>query len=205
MQDDRPHEDGGAGASRQPSVEVPETENDPRDYRFDPTQTAASAALWDDAHRGARDEWDATEALAREAPRHGWTRDTPLVRELILTAAYRLEAAGSSEAVGAALLPQHDPPDGPCYPPKFRDRSAGALALLDAVAASAGEPAALARANDFLFEARHGNGRDRAERAAAAYRAVAAPAAVIGGDPDDARDLAMRSLLPAWTPPSSQG
>lgn len=193
-------EEGSApagGLSAGPAVQEPVSDR-PGRYVFDPTDAVAARDLWDDAHRGARDEWDATEGLARESPRHGWTRDTPLVRELILSAAYQLVAAAPGEAAGAVLRPQHDPPDGPCYPPAFRVRSPGALALLEAVAASAREPMAIARANDVLFEARHGRGRERAERAAEAYRVLAAQAAA-GLDPDDARDLAARSLLRAWT------
>ena len=189
----------GPGTAGQPSHGAsPDAPNDGAGpYEFDPADGAAARDLWNDAHRGATDEWDATEALSEQAPQHGWTRDTPLVRELIFSAAYRLAPAGPGEPPGAVLRPQHNPPDGPCYPPAFRDRAAGALELLD-TAAAAGEPAAAARAHDVQFEARHGNSRDHAERAAEAYRTVAAHAGD-GRDPDDALDLAARSMLRAWT------
>jgi len=198
VQDDQAADGGDGSAAPSHAADDASATDDLAVYRFDPSAVTAASALWDEAHSGARYEWHAVEALAELAPPRGWSRETPLVRELIFTAAYRLDPAGPGENAGAVLGPQRDPPDGPCYPPAFRDRTADSLALLDAVASRAREPAAAARVNDVLFEARHGNGRRRAESAASAYRALAASAAT-GPDPDDARDLAARSLLRAWT------
>jgi hypothetical protein len=156
---DDPDDDLHLAAGKDPTAEdLP--------YSFDPADVEVAAELIEQAYAENDNDFGRVHAIIEEAGRRGLAFEHPLVREVSWVASYHLAwldkgKAGtilSSTGFGRAS-----------WPPDPRSVAPAVVQLMESLADRLTHPAAVARVNDLLFEGRHGNGRDRAQRAAEAY------------------------------------
>lgn len=140
-----------------------------RRYAFDAADIDLAVALLEKAYAEQDDDFARIHAVIEDAGIRGMDRDHPLVRELEAMAGYELgwlDKGKPGAELGSIAY------ERPAWPPEPRSVGPDVVELWDALATRLTEPAAVARVNDLLFEGRHGNGRDRAQRAAEAYMEV---------------------------------
>jgi hypothetical protein len=161
----------------------------PAPYQFDPADVAVATTVVDAAFAKTLDGYFAASAITEAAAAHNLTKDSPLVRKLVLAASYplRLERGGRP---GCNLEPAAGE-GAASWPPAIRSVEQPVVELWRAVAATATAPAAVARFEDLLFCRRDGNGLARATRAAEAYLDAA--------DRGDLNMDAVEAIVRAWT------
>jgi hypothetical protein len=162
---------------------------EPAPYNFDPAVVAVATRVVDRAFAKALDGFLAASAITEAAAAHNLSKDSPLVRELVLAASYplRLDRGGRP---GCDLGPAAG--EGTAsWPPTIRTVKEPVVELWRAIAATATAPAAVARFEDLLFCRRDGDGLARATRAAQAYVEAAGRGEL---DMD-----AVEAIVRAWT------
>ncbi|MEU7793443.1 DUF4209 domain-containing protein [Micromonospora tulbaghiae] len=125
-----------------------------------------------DAQRVHDVEWQLRSKLPSPGPYLDEETPPPAIN-LELAAAwafsYKVRIDQSSGRPRIVFVPYFEAPDGEAYPPHVRSVPSSVVDMWEILASHVSTPYARARLEHLLFEARRGNGKDRAKAAALAY------------------------------------
>lgn len=139
---------------------------------LEPSSNTSAAAAIDAAYSEAQRWWDVGDLLRARLADAEFDPESLLVRELVHAVSYFLRLNHGDPKAGCRLVPVTETA-GPCWPPRISEATDETVALWRNMADLVTNQAAKARFHDLLFERGHGNRRDHALAAAAAYLAAA--------------------------------